>query len=355
MRGFSQEGVLVPDYAIAVEGVPLPRAVRQGIVSVSVTQQENLPASFHMQVNDPQFLLIDAAQGLFTEGRRVEIAMGYVGDTLPMIEAEITAIGIDLDESGGLTLHVEGFDGLYAGTRGTGYRQFREDQSDSAIVREIASDMLPSVVVDETGPRSAGRIQHNMSDLEYLQELTKFHGFQLWVEGRTLYFMRSRPASSGVFARGANLIAFSTRLSTAGQVGEIEVRGWDATRKEAVKASASPQKTGDWLKALSTTGLARVIGSGAPGGARKRVIHAQGKVNSIAEAQDAADAAMLEQSRSLLSASGSVVGNPSLRVGSTIALSNMGRFSLDPYRIEQLTHRIDQSGYRTSFEMRVAR
>lgn len=353
MSDFAPQGMLVPDYAVRVEGLPLPPTVRRAIVAVTVTQQVNQPASFQMQLNDPQFLLIDAAQGLLAEGRRVEIAIGYVGNTLPLIEGEIAAIGVELDEGGGLTLHVEGFDDLHAGTRGTGYRQFREDQSDSAIVRQIAGEMLPAaVVVDETGPRSAGRIQHNVSNLQFLQQLAQFHGFQLWVDGRTLYFMRRRPTISAAFIRGVNLISFATRLSTAGHVGEIEVRGWDPARKEAVSGRALAAQAGDGLQALSATGQAQLLGAGA--GTHKQVIHAQGEVNSVGEAQARAEAAMLEQSRNLLSASGSVVGDAQLRVGSTVSLQNMGRFSLQTYLIEQLTHQVNQSGYRTSFEMRLA-
>ena len=351
MHAFALQGMLVPDFSVRVEGVPLPPIVRQAITSVTVTQQANKPASFQMQVNDPQFVLTDAAQGLFGEGRRVEIAIGYVANTLPVIEGEITAIGVGLETSGGLTLNVEGFDDLYAGTRGTGYRQFREDQSDSAIVRQIAGEMMPTAVVDETGPRSAGRIQHNVSDLKYLQDLAQFHGFQLWVEGRSLFFMRRRPSPPTVFARGVNLISFSTRLSTAGQVGEIEVRGWNPARKESVVGRALAAQAGDGLRALSATGLSQVLGP--PARTHKHVIHAQGEVHSVGEAQAMADAAMLEQSRSLLAASGSVVGDPMLRVGSAVTLQNMGRFSLQPYLIEQVTHHIDQSGYRTAFDMRL--
>lgn len=348
------QSILVPDYTVLVEGIPLPHAVRQSIVAVSVTQQANQPASFHLQMNDPQFLLVDAAQGLLVEGRRVEIAMGYKGNTLPMMEGEITALGIELEESGGLTLNVEGFDGLHAGTRGTGYRQFREDQSDSAIVREIAGEMLPTAVVDETGPRNGERIQHNVTNLEYLQELAGFHNFQLWVEGRTLFFVRHRPGPPAVFSRGMNLISFSTRLSTAGHVGEVEIRGWDVARKEPLVGRAKAAQSFDYMKALSPTGLTQIISKalGLGTNAGKQVIHAQGQVNSLGEAQAMADAVMAEQRRNLLSANGSVIGDPKVRVGSIVTLGNMGRFSLQPYVIEQVTHQINQSGYRTSFEMR---
>lgn len=351
---FSPHNLMVPDYTVLVEGLPLPHAVRQSIVAVSVSQQTNQPSSFQLQFNDPHFLLVDAAQGLLTEGKRVEILMGYVGRSLPIIEGEITSLGLELEESGGLSLNVEGFDGLHAGTRSSGTRQFQEDQSDSAIVREIASAILPIAVVDETGPRSSGRIQHNITDLEYLQELATFHHFQLWVEGRTLFFMRDRPGLPAVFARGTNLISFSVHLTTAGQIGEVEVRGWDVARKESVVGRAKAAQSADYMKALSATGLAQIL-SGAVGfgtDGRKQVIHAQGEVNSISEAQAMADAVMAKQRGNLLSASGSVIGDPTLRVGSLVALQNMGRFSLLPYVIEQVIHQINQSGYRTTFEMR---
>ena len=76
------------------------------------------------------------------------------------------------------------------------------------------------------------------------------------------------------------------------------------------------------------------------------------RLNSIAEAQDKANAAMADQRQQMLTASGIVIGDPKLRVGSNVALVDMGRFSLRPYKIEGLTHQINASGYRTQFQMR---
>jgi uncharacterized protein len=351
---FAPRDILVPDFDVLIEGVPVPPSVRQAIMAVSVSQRANQPASFQLQINDPRFELVDAAQGLLAEGMRVELAMGYAGNLLPMIEGEITSLGVELEESGGLTLSIEGFDALHAASRNSGYRQFREEQSDSAIVREIATDFVPLAVVEETGSRGNGRIQQGVSDLAYLQELAELHHFQLWVDGRTMFFMRERPAPPAVFARGGNLISFSAHFSTAGQVAEIEVRSWDSAKKEAIVASAAATDALDYQKALSPTGLAQII-SGAIGlgsGRRKQIIHAQGEVNSIAEARDRANAEMAKLRRQLLTAGGSVVGDPKLRVGSIVALMDMGRFSLRPYVVESLTHQINASGYRTQFEMR---
>jgi phage protein D len=280
--------------------------------------------------------------------------MGYAGNILPMIEGEITSLGVELEAGGGLTLSIEGFDALHAASRNSGYRQFSEEQSDSAIVREIAADFVPLAVVQEVGSRSNGRVQQGISDLAYLQKLANLHHFQLWVDGRTLFFMSERPSAPAIFARGANLIAFSAHFTTAGQVAEIEVRAWDSANKEAIVASAKATDSFEYQKALSATGLVQIIAGaiGLGAGRRKQIIHAQGEVNSIAEAQDKANAAMAEQRQQMLTASGTVIGNPQLRVGSNVALLDMGRFSLRPYRIESLTHQINASGYRTQFQMR---
>lgn len=345
---FGQE-VYVPTFEVRVEGVPLLAPFLKAITSVSVDQVTNQPCSFTLQVNDPKFALVDAVQGIFAEGKRVEIFMGYARATQAMIAGEITSIGADLDEGGGLTLNVEGFDGLHAGTRGTEYREFRDEQTDSDIVREIASDMQLNASADPTGPRHGRQIQNNVSNLEFIEHLAKANGFFFWVEGDTLSFKGSRVGARVHVTRGKNLISFSTRLSTSGQTSAVEVRGWDAAQKKAFSARAVTTQSQAYAVMLSATGQAQINGIGSY--RSERVIYADGKVRTIAEAQKLADAELAEQGRALLTASGSAIGNPDIRVGSILILENMGRFAGD-YVVETVRHDINQSGYRTSFTVR---
>lgn len=336
-----------PAYALTVEGAAIPAPILRAIMAVSVTQVANQPASFSLQVADPHLTLVDAAGGLFAEGRKVGIAMGYVGRLQPLIEGEITAISVELSESGGFTLGIEGFDGLHAGTRGTKYREFRDSQTDSAIVQQIAGDLRLGAAVDPTGVRSDRRVQPNVSDFAYLQELREANDYQLWVENGILFFKRVRPAPQVTVARGRDLISFSARLNTAGHVSAVEVRGWDAGQKQSFSASAGIDQAQEYVSRLSLTGRAQVAGASNSA----RVIYADGAVRSIDEAQRLVDATLAEQRRNLLSAEGSAVGNVDIRVGSTLVLANLGRFSAS-YIVERAQHNIDQGGYRTSFEMR---
>jgi hypothetical protein len=354
--GLAGQPVLVPQFAITVEGIPLPTSLASACSSISVNQSANEPASFQLGLHDPQFLLIDLANGLFSEGRRIGIALGYAGALLPMIEGEIAAIEVTLDESGGLSLSVEGFDDLHCGSRGKQSRTFQEGLSDSAIVREVvaATGLLPVAVADETPPRSAAEAQSEETTLAFLQRLATRNGFQLWSENRSLFFMRRRPGPALRFSRGRNLVSFSARLSTAGQAAAVEVRSWNPARQELITATATAKLSPTYLSALSSTGLAQVIGAAGGWGASPHnlVIHAQAEVNSISEAQAMAEREMTDIRRQLITATGSVVGDPQVRVGSVVLLEGMGRFSPGPYVVQTTGHRLDASGYLTSFSLR---
>ncbi len=348
LNTFSQ-GTMVPEFSVRIEGVPLAAPVLKAITSVSVDLVTNQPCAFVLQVNDPKFALVDAVQGIFAEGKRVEILMGYARATRSMITGEITSIGADLDEGGGLTLNVEGFDRLHAGTRGTEYREFRDEQTDSDIVREIATDMQLTASVDPSGQRQGRQIQNNVSNLEFIDQLAQANGFFYWVEGETLSFKRTRLGARIDVVRGKNLMSFSTRLSTSGQTSAVEVRGWDAAQKKAFSARVLADESQAYIAKLSATGRMQVKGIGTRHS--ERVIYADGKVRTIAEAQALGDAELAKQRRALLTAQGTASGNSDIRAGSMLVLGNMGRFSGE-YVVETARHDIDQSGYRTSFTVR---
>lgn len=334
-----------PRHLVTVEGVPLPEAVTNAIVSLSVTQVANQPASFSLQLDDPHMVLIDAHLGLFAEGRKIAILMGYGNDLQNLIEGEVSAVSIEIDSHKGTLLTVEGFDHLHGGSRGVAYREFRDAQTDSAIVQQIAQEMGLLAVVDPTGVQSDRRVQAHVSNLSYLQALAQAHDFQLWAEGGTLHFQRVRAAGEVLLLYGDNLETFSARLSTAGHVRDIEVRGWDAGNKQAISATASVTLSAAYAASLSLTGQSQI------GSDSKEVIFADGEVRSIAEAQRLAEARMSVQRRNLLSAEGRTFGNPALRVGSVATVKGLARFS-GQYVVEQARHTMADGGYSTSFELR---
>lgn len=348
IQNFPGADIYVPAFQVSIEGIPLPASILKAIMRLSVNQVTNAPSSFRFQVNDPDFTLIGVTGTLLAEGKRLEIFMGYAGKTKKLIVGEITAISAELDESGGLSIYVEGFDALHNATRGTHYREFRQDQLDSQIVADIARDLKLNPSVSPTGPKQGSKIQNHVSDLEFLEVLAKANDFSFWVEGNSLFFKRRREGPEVGISRGKNLLSFSTRLSTAGHVQAVEVRGWDVSRKEPFTARALIEQAPEYNAKLSPTGTLQIKGESST--ISERVIYADGRVKSVAEAQTSADAELAKQRRNLLTAEGSSIGNTDIQPGSTLILSNMGRFNGN-YVVKTARHDISQNGYRTSFEL----
>ncbi len=344
--------IYVPTFDMAVNYVPLPLPIAKLVISIGVTQHLDPPNTFRFRLNDPKLLLADPQTGLFTEGARVDISMGFVSNTRKLIVGEITALTADFPNSGPATLEVEGLDLLHRLSRGTFYRRFDGPDpgsglSDDQIVTQIASEMNLLPDVDPTGPRAESRVQSNVSNLAFVKQLADLDGYYLWVDGDTLHFKQLRPAPTSIRLEwGKTLMSFSPRLSTAGQVQSVEVRGWDPIQKQSF--SVTVQRAGGPASALSASGQTQLtMGSGG----QSNLLITDARVASAQEAQHYAQAILTNQQQTLITGSGTSVGQPDMQVGSRLDLRGIGRFS-GTYTVQQATHTINAGGYQTSFEVR---
>jgi phage protein D len=344
----------VPTIEIAVNHAPLPPTTAKLIVDLSVTQLLEPPNSFSFRLNDPTLELIDPRLGIFKEGSRVEISLGYVGNTTKLLVGEIAALSLDLPSDGPATAQVEGFDLLHRLHRGTTYRTFEgptpgSGLADSEIVIQLAAEMDLQAQVDATAARTEPRTQLYVSDLAFLEELARANGFFFWVDGDTLFFKQQRPAPGTVkLERGKTLLSFAPRLSTVNQVHSVFVQGWDPVQKQSVfgLAERSPAE-------LSPPRLAgtihRHLFRSAGGSSSLRIFDAP--VASAQEAQSYAEALLADLRQRLITASGSCLGNPAVVVGTLLDVSGVGRFE-GTYVVEQASHTVGSSGYETSFQVR---
>jgi phage protein D len=343
--------IYVPTFELTVNYAPLPPPVTKTILEVSVTERLDPPNQFSFRVNDPKLTFIDAAGGLFTEGSRVELSLGFVGNTHRMIVGEISALTADFPNSGPATLQVDGFDLLHRLTRGTIYRKFEgpapsSGLPDSQIVSQLAAEAQLIPAVDATPVRTAPRVQEHKTNLAFVEELARANGYFFWVDGDTLYFKRARPASTSIALEwGKTLMSFSPRLSTAGLVNSIEVRGWDPIQKQSFAVRVEP--SGAATAALAPTGQQQIAqGSGG----RSELVITDAPVSSAQEAQGYAEAILAEQQQNMITGSGTSVGQPEMRVGTSLELTGIGRFN-GTYVVEQVTHSVGGGGYQTSFQV----
>jgi phage protein D len=198
-------------------------------------------------------------------------------------------------------------------------------------------------VVEETGLTHRKIIQNGQNDYRFLESLADRNGFELFAAGETFYFRAPKGdrAPRLTLRYGESLESFSPELNSGEQVAEVTVRHWDPTKGTEIVGTAKRD-----------TGRER---GGGKTGSGKRVLRVP--VRSAAEADRVAEAAMARIEAGLVTGGGETVGLPEIRAGETLGLVGLGeRFSSGPdaathYYVESATHRLDDSGYRTSFEV----
>jgi phage protein D/phage baseplate assembly protein gpV len=344
--------VYVPTFEMKVGDEPLRLNIARNILQVSVEQVLNQAGSFSFRLHDPTLQFINRERGLFTEGKRVEISMGYLGNTRRMIVGNITALTPDFPSSGPATLEIRGYDRLHALTRGTLYHRFEGKEpnsglSDSEIVSKMARDMkLQSSSVDGTPARSTPRVINHQTGFAFLEELAVANGYFFWVDVDTLYFKRtlSTPSPEIIALEwGKTLMSFSPQLNTAGQVEVVEVRGLDP---QGQPFTTGPKRSDTGAEKLARTGQSQV--AAGTGGKSERVI-TDAPVFSAQEAE--AYARSIQAQQVLVSGQGTAVGEPRMRLGTMLKLSGIGPRFNGTYTVTRVTHTLGEGGYQTSFEI----
>jgi phage protein D/phage baseplate assembly protein gpV len=337
--------VYVPSFEVRVAGSPLPEPIARRITRVSVTEPQDPPNHFSLQFYDPGLELIGTVDGLFAEGAKVEIGLGYVGDVRPMFKGRITAVTAQFPESGPPVVDVEGSDDLHKLTRGTAYGSFEE--ADGDIVRKMIADQMVGlqVEVDDTPARMRPRVQMHRSNYAFLQDLAALNRYAVWVEDGTLFFKKTRPTRNKLpLEWGRTLQSFTPRISTAGLVRKVVVKGYDPIQKGFTGAADSPATL---PVGLSPSGLLDVE-SGS--GGRSELVLEGAPVSSEVEATAYAQAILDQIWQGAVTGSGTSPGQPEIRVGTVLEMSKIGRFSGD-YVVTSVTHSVGEGGYQTSFEV----
>lgn len=342
--------VYVPTFEIKVGGSKLESSIAKNIMEITVTEYLSGPSSFSFRLNDSKFELINEETGPFTEGTRVEIHLGFVGNTRKMIVGEISALSADLPSSGPAVMEVQGFDLLHVLSRGTVYRQFGGESPgsglpDSEIAKQIAEEMQLKHIIQKTEKRVSPRIQNNETNLDFLQRLAQLNGYVLNGDSDSIYFGPVRTRKTISLEWRKNLVNFSPRLSTAGLVNEVIVRSWDPIRKEPIMVTSLTRESANTVS-LSPAGWKQV--SKGSGGRSQRVIDVP--VSTFLEAKAIAESILQNQQVTAITGSGTCLGDPAIRAGGKLELSGIGRFT-GTYFVTRVTHTVGEGGYFTSFEV----
>jgi uncharacterized protein len=340
---------LAPEFSVKVNGDVLPNEAVADIHALTVLDDVDAPGMFTLTLSawDSDAMLpkwID--DELFREGNPVEIGLGYQDDTPPQISGEITAVEARFAMSREPLLILRGHDRRHRLMRQRRTRTFTQCR-DSDIASRLASEAGLRPEVEDSGVTLPYVLQHNQTDLEFLMTRARRIGYEVLVRDTALLFRpRQVEANAEItLRREVELLEIRPRLSTLGQVPEIEVVGWNPKDHTRIVGRAG---VGDESRQME----GRLSG---PAAVRRAFdmpasMRVTQPVHSQEEADQLARRGFVEMALHYVHAEGVCIGEPRLKAGTVVRIEGLGARFSGLYYLTSVEHRFDRHrGYRTGF------
>jgi Bacteriophage probable baseplate hub protein len=351
----------VPDFVITVGGKEFRHGSTADILSLSVTDTCNSADSFTFTVRErhPEMGRFAGGaklqwfdSGIFEEGQKVTVEISFRGAKMQSFKGVITSVRLNFPESGIPTLTVEGrsmYDRLLNQCETLSF----ENKTDSDIAQKIADLRDLNSVVQETPTKYPLVSSGNSTYAAFLQKRAARIGYELVVKQDTLYFeppaYLSGKGPELTLEWGLDLKSFTPTLSTYRKVTHVKVRSAQTSvgrGKTPLEGTAEPGDERGKLGKESASQIANRIN-----GKNEQVVDDHLAISQD-EATQQAKARLEASSIEFITGRGACNGNPKLSARSVVAIKRVGKVFSGNYYVTSVTHTIDGSGYRTSFEVK---
>ncbi len=320
----------VSHISLKIDGAAASEELMSNLLEVTVDNSVHMPSMFTLRLysHDMKWLEDETLR----EGKKVDIFLGE-GCGTQLISGKIACLEPDLDATQPALL-VRGYDLSHKLYRGRKRRAFAQSTIGD-IVRSMAGEAgLSAGTVDDPGTVYEYIFQNNQTNAEFLLEWARRVGREFFFQDNKLHFRKPGTSSSVITLEwGQDLLSFRPRLSTAEQVDEVEVRGWNVAKKEAVVGTA---KTGADPTSTGIAGTAQNIGKTTWGEAKIAILDEM--VSSAKEAETIAQAALDELTTTFVEADGICRANPKIVPGKKIQIDGAGSRFNGNYYVTQAIH-----------------
>jgi len=344
----SQNVANIPTWTIKVGGAQVPPETMDKLISAEVDSSLEVPDMAVLRFHDNDVKLVNDT--FFEPGKELEIQAAGIGSRQPepLFKGEIVALepAFQLDNSA--TLTVRAFDKRHRLNRESKTASFRQ-VTDSDIVTQLVQGAGLTAATDATSQVREVVFQQNQTDLEFISELARRNGYEIWFDGTDLNFKKPPPTSNAAATLewGDTLKSFNPRLSLAGQVNEVIVRGWDNKSAKELMGKANSSKI------HPDTGIGKSGGQFAQSKiSAAKWIDVSHVMHSESEAQALAQSILDDINSSSLEADGVALGNPAIRAGKVVEIKKVGRQFSGKYPVSSATHIYDsEEGYSVQFHV----
>jgi phage protein D len=342
----------IHDVDIRINGAPLSGAVKADVQRVTVVEDVGAAGMFSLRLyiwDDEQLRVKWVDDKLFAEGNQVQIQMGYLGSLETLMVGEITGLEPEFSADEPFMMTVRGYDRRHRLLRGRKTRSFVQ-MKDSDIARQIAGNAGLRPRVQDSKVKLDYVLQHNQTDLEFLQERARRIGYEVLVEDKTLHFRPPQEAQKAALTLSLDqdIIRFYPRSTTLTQVGQIEVRGWNPKGKKPILGRAGPgaERSKMGGRTSGPQAASRAFGKTSSASARWPVF-------SPAEADQMATGRFNDMALAYVGGEGLCYGRADLRAGHVVEIEGLGQRFSGLYYVTSATHTISATaGYRTAFSVR---
>ena len=291
-----------------------------------------------------------------TEGDDIEIKLGFVDGEAqaPVFKGEVIGLEPIYDSRSPQRVLVRALNQLHRLTRGKKSVAYQK-VTDKDIVDKLCQKYGLSANYGGSPPNTKYEhvYQNNLSDLEFLRMRAARIGYEVLVDDKTLYFRKRVEADSGIklelgVSGDSALERFLPRLSTAQQVSEVRVFGWDPEKKQEIVGVATPK----------SSKLGDKTGSDVAKQKHGSVldVQAESPVSSKEEADNLAKSILNERLMNFITGDAVCRGNPNLKPGIIVSLGAGDKRFDGKYYVTAVRHRYVHAGasggYRTEFKFR---
>ncbi|HMD93096.1 MAG TPA: VgrG-related protein, partial [Trebonia sp.] len=340
-------------FVITVDGSPLAADIEQLLVEAYVDDNRNLPDMFVLRFRDANRLVLSKAAVKI--GSRVKIAVTSTDTQAPdpLISGEVTALEADFDATGTFTL-IRGYDLSHRLFRGRHTETYTQVTASDVAVKVARRAGLSIGTVEGTSTVFDHVSQGGVSDWHFLSGLAREIGYEVAVREDKFEFCTPRsaaaaPAAGGAAANplvlelGTDLLRIRSSVTSAEQVSQTQVRGWDVAQKKALIGTAPARTTSAELPGANPAGLAHVFGD-------PTYVATDVPYRKQAEVDVAAQAVAEKIAGAFAELDAVTRGNPKIRAGAAVSIDNIGPPFDGKYTVTTSRHHFDQTaGYVTQF------
>lgn len=337
---------LIPTFIIHLNGNKFTNEQQASVKQVVIEERIDAPSRFSMMLSDPTREWTDSED--MSVGSEVKIQMGYKDAVEEILYGEVLGMSAQYKSQTDPVVFVKGMNHLHRLCRGKKTRSFNE-MTDVDIIKQIAGECSLKDEIDNIGLQHLFTMQHNETNYDYIMNMARKYDCRVWAKDKKLFFGKSTDSSSEelVLEYGKTLTEFDVETDTTHILTEIEVRGWNNEKGEAVKGKATiddiSQKVG------GTTFGGKYVKDKF--GVAKHIYIDDNVLDQSGADKLAADIISLN-AMGFITGSGSTEGNNKIRAGSMLELKELGgRFS-GKYMVTSVRHVLDAfKGYKTYFKV----